>query len=101
MRYENVLAIGSTFKDIDEAQLWSFLRAFAGDAYDETTAAGYPTAEVLERDLLMATNNGVEVAPTTAGLLLFGHDQRVNELLPRTTVTITRFAGDSVSVRSR
>ena len=96
VRYENVLAIGSSIKDIDEAQLWSFLRAFAGDAYDETTAAGYPTADVLERDLLLATNNGVEVAPTTAGLLLFGHDQRVSELLPRTTVTVTRFAGDSV-----
>ena len=96
LRYENVLAMGSTIKDIDEAHLWSFLRGFAGDAYDETAAAGYPTAQVLFRDLLLATNNGVNVVPTTAGLLLFGIDQRVNELLPRTAITVTRFAGDSV-----
>ena len=96
LRYENVFAIGATVKDIDEAQLWSFLREFAGDAYDEATATGYPTAEVLERDLLLATRHGVDVVPTTAGLVLFGHDDRVNELLPRTAVTVTRFAGDSV-----
>jgi predicted HTH transcriptional regulator len=94
--YENISVIGSGIKDIDEAHLWSFLREFTGDAFDEATAAGYPTTEVLQRDLLLATTNGVEVVPTTAGLLLFGHDQRVSELLPRSTITATRFAGDSV-----
>ncbi len=96
LRYENVPAIGATIDDIDEAHLWSFLREFSGDAFDETNATGYPTAEVLERDLLLATSNGVEVVPTTAGLLLFGRDERVNELLPRSAVTATRFAGDSI-----
>ena len=94
--YENVSVIGAAIKDIDEAHLWSFLRGFTGDAFDEATASGYPTAEVLQRDLLLATNNGVEVVPTTAGLLLFGHDERVSELLPRSAITATRFAGDSV-----
>ncbi len=36
------------------------------------------------------------MVPTTAGLLLFGHDERVSELLPRSAITATRFAGDSV-----
>lgn len=94
--YENVSVIGATIKDIDEAHLWSFLREFTGDAFDEATASSYPTAEVLQRDLLLATNSGVEVVPTTAGLLMFGHDERVSELLPRSAITATRFAGDSV-----
>jgi predicted HTH transcriptional regulator len=94
--YENVSVIGAAIKDIDEAHLWSFLREFSGDAFDESGASGYPTAEVLQRDLLLATNNGGDVVPTTAGLLLFGHDERVGELLPRSAITATRFAGDSI-----
>ena len=94
--YENVSVIGALIQDIDEAHLWSFLREFTGDAFDEATASGYPTADVLQRDLLLASSNGLEVVPTTAGLLLFGHDERVSELLPRSVITATRFAGDSV-----
>jgi len=37
----------------------------------------------------------VGVAPTVAGLLLFGRDERVAELLPRSAVTATRYAGDA------
>ena len=55
----------------------------------------YPTSEVLERDLLLATSDGQDVVPTVAGLLLFGRDERVTELLPRAAVTATRFSGDS------
>jgi len=94
--YENISVIGSAIKDIDEAHLWSFLRQFTGDAFDEATSSGYPTAEFLQRDLLLATNNGTDLTPTIAGVLLFGHDERVTELLPRSTITATRFAGDSV-----
>jgi predicted HTH transcriptional regulator len=83
LRYENVPALGATITDIDEAHLWSFLREFAGDAFDETHMRNYPTGEVLERDLLLATVAGVDRAPTVAGLLLFGRDDRVGELLPR------------------
>jgi predicted HTH transcriptional regulator len=35
------------------------------------------------------------VAPTVAGLLLFGRDERVAELLPRSTVLAARYAGDT------
>jgi hypothetical protein len=47
--YENLPAVGATVADIDEAHLWSFMREFVGGAFDETTAKGYPTGEVLER----------------------------------------------------
>ncbi len=95
VRYENVGVIGATIEDIDEAHLWSFLREFAGDVFDETSLAGYPTAEVLERDLLLAVNDQTGTVPTTAALLLFGHDESVKQLLPRSTIVATRFAGDT------
>jgi ATP-dependent DNA helicase RecG len=95
LRYEAVPALGSTIADIDEAHLWGYLREFEGGAFEEATVVGYPTSEVLERDLLMATSDGHELVPTIAGLLLFGRDERVAELLPRAAVTVTRFSGDS------
>ena len=96
LKYENVPALGATIADIDEAHLWSYLREFEGGAFEESPAAGYPTSEVLERDLLLATNSGSDVVPTVAGLLLFGRDERVAELLPRSAIFATRFSGDSL-----
>ncbi len=96
IRYEDVPALGAKIVDVDEAHLWSYLREFEGGAFEEATVVGYPTADVLERDLLLATNDGVEIVPTVAGLLLFGRDDRVTELLPRAAVTATRFSGDSL-----
>ncbi len=96
LRYENISALGATIDDVDEAHLWSFLRAFEGDAFDEASAREYPTKEMLEKDLLLATTNGVDVVPTVAALLLFGRDERVAALLPRSSVVVTRFAGGSV-----
>ncbi len=101
LRHENIPAVGAEVEDIDEAHLWSFVRAFDGDAFDSSRGgAGYPTAEVLERDLMLAVPaasgaRSERVAPTLAGLLLFGRDERVAELYPRTSITATRFAGDN------
>src|SRR5215213_7730579 len=54
LAYENVAALGADVSDIDEAHLWSFVREFEPEAYSSTRAeAAYPTAEVLERDLLL------------------------------------------------
>jgi ATP-dependent DNA helicase RecG len=94
--YENLPVLGATTEDIDEAHLWSFLREFEGDAFENAVASGYPTSEVLERDLLLATEYKEETLPTVAGLLLFGRDERVKELLPRAAISATRFAGDSL-----
>ena len=96
IRYEDVPALGAKIIDVDEAHLWSYLREFEGGAFEEASVFGYPTAEVLERDLLLATNDGQEIVPTVAGLLLFGRDDRVTELVPRAAVTATRFSGDSL-----
>jgi len=93
--FENLPVIGAAITDIDEAHLWSFLREFEGDAFDSAIATGYPTSDVLERDLLLATSYAGEVVPTVAGLLLFGRDDRVTQLLPRAAIIATRFAGDS------
>jgi ATP-dependent DNA helicase RecG len=93
--YENVPVIGATMDDIDEAHLWTFVREFEGDAFEQSALAGYPTEDVLRRDLLLATGNVGEVVPTVAGVLLFGRDERVAQLLPRSSVVATRFAGET------
>ena len=93
VRYENVPALDSTFADIDESLLWSFVREFEGDAFEEASANGYPTRSVLERDLLLTAAAGGDQVPSVAGLLLFGRDERVGQLLPRSMVVCTRFAG--------
>jgi ATP-dependent DNA helicase RecG len=94
--FENMPALGAAMADIDEAHLWSFLREFEGDVFDNAGASGYPTTEVFERDLLLAAPYAGDVVPTVAGLLLFGRDDRVRELLPRSAVSATRFAGDTL-----
>jgi predicted HTH transcriptional regulator len=96
LRFESVPTLGGSVSDIDEAHLWSYLREFEGGAFEEATAVGYPTSDVLERDLLLATSNGIDMVPTVAGMLLFGHDERVSELLPRASVFVTRFSGNSL-----
>jgi ATP-dependent DNA helicase RecG len=96
IRLEDVATPGARLSDIDEAHLWSFIRSFEGDAFVESTSGGYPTGDLLERDLLLATKIGDETIPTVAGLLLFGRDPRVPELLPRSTVIARRYAGDSM-----
>ncbi len=95
LSYESLPALGASTSDIDEAHLWSFVRAFAGGAFDEASARDYPTAEILERHLLLATNNGSETVPTVGGLLLFGRDASVARLLPRAAVIATRFGGEN------
>jgi ATP-dependent DNA helicase RecG len=95
LRYENVPAVGASLSDIDEAHLWSYVKEFEGDAFDEASVVGYPTKDVLERDLMLATASGSETIPTVAALLLFGRDERVAELLPRASIVATRFAGET------
>jgi ATP-dependent DNA helicase RecG len=93
--YENVPVPGATMADIDEAHLWSFVREFEGDAFAAEAVAGYPTDDVLKRELLLAAGNMGEAVPTVAGILLFGRDERVAELLPRSSIAATRFAGET------
>lgn len=95
LSYETLTAPRARSGDIDEAHLWSFMRAFAGGAFDEAAAKGYPTAEILEKYLLLGTRLSDEVVPTIAALLLFGKDESVARLLPRASIVATRFSGDT------
>jgi ATP-dependent DNA helicase RecG len=95
LRFENLPALGATIADVDEAHLWTFLREFDNEAFDRASATGYPTIELLQRDLLLATDYRGDVVPTVGGLLLFGRDERVAALLPRSAISVTRYAGDS------
>ncbi|PYS23338.1 MAG: hypothetical protein DMF72_10295 [Acidobacteria bacterium] len=95
LSYETLPLPPATIRDIDEAHLWSFMRGFQGGAFDESTLKDYPTGEILERYLLLATRVRDEVVPTVAGLLLFGRDESVASLLPRVAVIATRFSGDT------
>lgn len=92
--YESLPVLGATKEDIDDALLWSFARAFE----DITeTRLSYDTEEFLKRDLLLATGSGKDFTPTVAAILLFGKNDRVSELLPRSTVTAIRYSGNSYS----
>lgn len=93
--YETLPVNGATIRDIDEAHLWSFMRTFEGGALDESTVKDYPTADILERYLMLATKSHDEVVPTVAGLLLFGRDDSVARMITRASIIATRFGGDN------
>lgn len=92
--YENLPVPGATKDDIDDALLWSFARAF--EDINENRI-NYNTEDFLKRDLLLATGSGEDFTPTVAAILLFGKNERVAELLPRSTVIATRYAGNSTN----
>ncbi|MGH9899633.1 MAG: AlbA family DNA-binding domain-containing protein [Pyrinomonadaceae bacterium] len=91
--YENVPLLNARMSDIEEALVWSFVREFEGDAFNPAHYREYPTADILEKDLLLAVRRDDERVPTVAGLQLFGKNERVGELLPRTCITIVRYGG--------
>jgi ATP-dependent DNA helicase RecG len=93
--YEDLPVTRATLGDVDEAHLWSFMRAFEGGAFDESSIKGYPTSEILERYLTLAVKSQDETTPTVAGMILFGKDEAVAKLLPRTSIVATRFSGDN------
>jgi ATP-dependent DNA helicase RecG len=97
LAYENVPVPGASANDIDEAHLWTFARSFAGDVFDESAAGNYATGEILRRDLMLGVGLMEIVTPTVAGLLLFGRDESVSDLLPRAAVTCTRYGGEAAT----
>lgn len=94
--YESLEAPRASVEDIDEALVWSFIREIETERFVEAGASGYPTSQVLERDLMLAINRDGETIPTIAGVLLFGTDARVAEVFPGSAITATRFGGDNV-----
>lgn len=90
--YENVTVINATEEDIDDALLWSFAKYFEQD-FD--LKINYNTSEFLKKDLLLAVGNQDEFLPTNAAILLFGKNEKVEKLVPRSGVTIIRYAGEN------
>jgi ATP-dependent DNA helicase RecG len=77
--------------DIDESLLWSYVRSVNPGYWGETTK-GYPNETVM-REMGLAVKIEDDWLPTVGGLLLFGLNDRVSELLPRTDILLTRYSG--------
>lgn len=90
--FENIPLQGVAEEDFDDALLWSFAGGFDDNAPNRGL---YNTSDFLRKDLLLAVGQTDEFFPTVAALLLFGKNERVAELLPRSNVTVARFSGDN------
>ena len=90
--FENIPLQTVVEDDFDDGLLWSFAGGFEDDILGRNI---YQTADFLKKDLLLAIGDGEEFFPTVAALLLFGKNERVAELLPRSKITVARFSGDN------
>jgi len=90
--YENVPLFTSDEKDFDDGLLWTFAGAFEDVS---PTINLYQTADFLKKDLILAVGGPDEFFPTVAALVLFGKDERVQELFPRSVVTVARYSGEN------
>src|SRR5262245_38931058 len=88
--FEDMPLIDASIDDIDEAPVWSYVRDLEGDAFRQVP--GFPTAQVLQ-DLRLGSVVGTDVAPTLAGLLLFGRSESLERLVPQSRVSLTRYSG--------
>jgi ATP-dependent DNA helicase RecG len=94
--FENIPLQEATEADFDDALLWSFAAGFDDNAPNATL---YQTSDFLRKDLMLAVDSTDEFFPTVAALLLFGKNERVAELLPRSNVTVARFSGEGTSAQ--
>lgn len=90
--FENIPLQTVTEEDFDDGLLWSFATGFDDNAPNINL---YQTSDFLRKDLLLAVGNTDDFFPTVAAVLLFGKNDRVPELLPRSNVTVARFSGDN------
>ncbi|MEK7833922.1 MAG: RNA-binding domain-containing protein, partial [Acidobacteriota bacterium] len=77
--------------DIDESLLWSYVRSVNPGYWGEATK-GYPN-DVVMREMGLAVKIEDDWLPTVGGLMLFGLNDRIAELVPRADVLLTRFSG--------
>ena len=90
--YENLPLFSADEKDFDDGLLWTFAGAFEDVS---PTINLYQTADFLKKDLTLAVGVSDEFFPTVAALMLFGKDDRVPELFPRSVVTVARYSGEN------
>lgn len=90
--YENIPLFSGQESDFDDGLLWTFAKGF-----EDINAVSnlYNTTEFVKKDLLMAAGGEDEFFPTVAALVLFGKNDRVDDLFPRAAVTISRFSGEN------
>lgn len=92
LAYENIPLFTAEEKDFDDGLLWSFAGAFEDVS---PTINLYQTADFLKKDLILAVGGADDFFPTVAALMLFGKNERVPELFPRSVVTVARFSGEN------
>jgi ATP-dependent DNA helicase RecG len=78
--------------DIDESLFWSYVRG-VNPGYWGDQVKGFPTDSAL-RDMGLAVKIEDDLSLTVGGLLLFGLNDRVADLMPRADLQITRYSGD-------
>jgi ATP-dependent DNA helicase RecG len=92
LAYENLPLFTADEKDFDDGLLWTFAGAFEDVS---PTINLYQTADFLKKDLILAVGGADDFFPTVAALVLFGKDERVQELFPRSVVTVARYSGEN------
>ncbi len=92
--HENIPIADFAEEDFDDALLWSFANAFGDDFLSKNL---YQTADFLKKDLLLAVSSAEDFLPTIAGILLFGKNEKVAEFVPRSSVSMTRYAGENAN----
>lgn len=90
--YENIPLTDAGEADFDDGLLWGFANAFEDNVIGNHL---YQTGDFLRRDLLLAVGTVDEFLPTVAAVVLFGKNERVAEILPRSKMTVARFSGSN------
>ncbi len=93
VNFENIPVQTATEEDFDDGILWSFADSFEDDVLGKNL---YSTADFLKRDLVMAVGNEDEFLPTVAAVLLFGKNERVGEIIPRSGIKAVRYSGENI-----
>lgn len=92
-RFEQVPVFQSWVEqDIDESLFWSYVRGVNSYHWGEPKK-GFPTDSVL-CDMGLAVKLSDDFIPTMSGLLLFGRNERVCDLIPRAEVLLARYSGN-------
>jgi ATP-dependent DNA helicase RecG len=87
---EDMPLVTAAVEDVDEALVWSYVRDLEGETFREPD--GFPTALAM-RDLRLAADYGGSITPNLAGFLLFGRSAPVQQIVPQSQITLTRFSG--------
>jgi ATP-dependent DNA helicase RecG len=92
--FEDMPLVRAAVEDVDEALVWSYVRDLEGETFREP--AGFPTAQAMH-ELRLAADYGMSITPTLAGFLLFGRSAAVEQIIPQSKLTLTRFSGNDVN----